>query len=85
MPEIKATTIATLMSIAGHDYRRLAELHRPQDQNGLRLAARDLACQGLRERDIAAALGLSPAAVTALLKARAIASSAETAALHQTA
>ena len=50
------------------DYRVLAELHRPRDATALSREARELAAQGLTERDIGQALGLDPAAVRRLLQ-----------------
>lgn len=47
------------------DYEVLAQRHRPTDQDGMRIAARALAAQGLRVRDIAASLKVSEPAVTA--------------------
>ena len=52
------------------DYRRLAELHKPSDQDSLHAAAVELQSRGLMPRDIAQALGLSEAAVTVLLERR---------------
>lgn len=43
--------------------------HRPQDRATLRCAAHELRSRGLTARDIGAALGLSEAAVRALLEA----------------
>lgn len=60
------------------DYRRLAELHRPTDDNGLAENVRDLAAQGLLPGDISRVLGLSTDEVRRLLTAR----GGEAAALH---
>lgn len=50
------------------DYQRRATAHRPVGLDGQRLAAHELARQGLRELDIAAALGISVEAVRQLIK-----------------
>jgi hypothetical protein len=56
------------VSIGGTlDYRRLADRHRPADEAGFAAAVRQLAAQGLRERDIAQHLKLDPGAVRRLL------------------
>ena len=49
------------------DLDALARLHRPLDAPTLRAAAVELRSRGLTEQDIAAALGLTPAAVRQLL------------------
>lgn len=50
------------------EYERRASLHRPTDADGLRIAALDLACAGLREADIARALSISIEAARQLLR-----------------
>ncbi len=49
------------------DYELRAQQHRPHRREQFATAARDLAAQGLRSADIAAALGVSEAAVRSLL------------------
>lgn len=49
------------------DWRRLAELNRPEDATQLSRAVVELAERGLSERDIADALRLDPGAVRRLL------------------
>jgi hypothetical protein len=53
------------------DYRRLAEAHKPKDEQTLRVAAVELHRGGLTERDIGEALSLDPSAVRRLLGERA--------------
>lgn len=56
------------MSIGGRvDYARLAQLHRPRTEDGMRIAARELARQRLSDRDIAQALQVDVAEVRRLL------------------
>jgi hypothetical protein len=45
------------MNITARDYRARAEQHRPGGE-GIAAAVRDLACRGLKPRDIASALGV---------------------------
>ena len=52
------------------DYRRLAEAHKPQDEQTLRVAAIELRARGLTARDIGDALSLDPSAVRRLLDER---------------
>jgi hypothetical protein len=48
------------MSIGGAlDYRRLAELHRPEDPQAIAKEIRRLHASGLKAGDIAAALGIA--------------------------
>jgi hypothetical protein len=51
------------------DYRRLAELHRPTDEQAIACEIRRLHQQGLTERDIGAALQVNPEAVRKALLA----------------
>ena len=48
-------------------YALLANAHRPTDRDGQRIAARELARQGLKVRDIAAALAITELAARQLL------------------
>lgn len=50
-----------------YDWRHMATLHRPTDQAGITAAARLLASQGLKPRDIAGTLGITEAAVNQAL------------------
>jgi hypothetical protein len=50
------------------DYRALAELHRPTDEEAVAREARRLRQNGLTERDIGQALQLDPTAVRQLLQ-----------------
>lgn len=50
-----------------NDYRHRAEIHRPRDQDTIRVAAHELATRGLTFADIGQALGLNPAQVRQLL------------------
>lgn len=52
------------------DYAALAVLHRPRDESAMARAVRELAAQGLTERDIGQHLGLDPTAVRRLLAGR---------------
>lgn len=49
------------------DYQRRAQLHRPRDQDTLRVAVHELASRGLTPADIGQALGLNPSAIHTLL------------------
>ncbi len=49
------------------DYRLLAQQHRPTDQAALAAEVRRMASQGLRPRDIAAALGMNVVLVLHIL------------------
>jgi hypothetical protein len=51
------------------DYRLLAQQHRPKDQAALAAEARRMADQGLKPRDIAAALGMNVVLVLHILGA----------------
>lgn len=56
-------------SIGGKlDYAALAVKHRPQYRDDVERAVRDMTARGLRPADIATALGITTAAVTALLE-----------------
>jgi len=48
-------------------YALLAQRHRPTDRDGQLIAARELARQGLKVRDIAAALAITELAARQLL------------------
>jgi hypothetical protein len=50
------------------DYAKLAELHRPADQQAIANEVRRLHSEGLKPRDIASALHLGLNAVLALLR-----------------
>ena len=50
------------------DYGARATQHRPTDPAGIAAAARQLAAIGLKHRDIAGTLGLTPEAIFALLR-----------------
>lgn len=54
--------------MSDHDHERRADQHRPIDAEGVRLAVQELYRQGLKVRDIAAALRLEGSAVHALLE-----------------
>ncbi|MGH8200325.1 MAG: hypothetical protein ACREVO_08160 [Steroidobacteraceae bacterium] len=51
-------------------YSALSQLYRPADEVEMARAVRELAAQGLTERDIGQHLGLDPAAVRRLLQGR---------------
>ena len=49
------------------NYSAISQVHRPRDETAMARAVRDLAAQGLTERDIGQALGLDPTAVRRLI------------------
>lgn len=49
------------------NYSALSQVHRPREETAMARAVRELAAQGLTERDIGQHLGLDPTAVRRLL------------------